>query len=209
MVDQMVEALPLDGDAEVVHGREVGGAQPARLVNLSEEDFLGRAAERPPAADVPLQRPQLAVAEALGITPVQFLEDGLGLETGIGFEQLADGGPNLVEGVGPGSPAVGQGGFAGPFAELAVLASGFLIHVCPPGRLGQRTAVSQQAEQLLDLLVRDHRNPPCAKKLRIAYERARPGKSNCRRPATVIVVSGVIVVGPGNLIVVSGRNNCR
>jgi len=54
VVGQVIEALSLDGDAQVVHRGEVRGAQPARFVDLGEEYFLGRAAERPPAADVPL-----------------------------------------------------------------------------------------------------------------------------------------------------------
>jgi hypothetical protein len=202
MVDQVIEALPLDAHAQVAHHGEIGGAKPAGFMDLREEDFLGRTGTGAPAADVALQRPQLVVGEAARMAPLQFLEDGLGLQPGMGFEEFAHRGPDLVEGIGPGAPGVGQGGFTGPFAELAIFACGLLVHVRPPRRLRQRFAVGQQAEQLLDLLVRNHRNPPCARKLRSAYGQQLPGKSNCRQP------TAVIVVGAGNCRW-AGKSNCR
>jgi hypothetical protein len=54
MIDQVVEALPLDAHAQVVHRREIGGAEPSGLMNLREEDFLGRSGTGAPAANVPL-----------------------------------------------------------------------------------------------------------------------------------------------------------
>jgi hypothetical protein len=202
MVDHVVEALPLDAHAQVVHHGEIGGAEPPGLMNLGEEDFLGRTGTGTPATDVALQRPQLVVGEAARMAPLQFFEDGLGLQPGLGFEQLAHAAPHLREGIGTRAPGVGQDGFAGPFAELAIFACGLLVHVRPPRRLGQRFAVGQQAEQLLDLLVRNHRNPPCARKLRSAYGQQLPGKSNCRQP------TAVIVVGAGNCRW-AGKSNCR
>jgi hypothetical protein len=188
MVDQVIERLPLDADTQLVHRGEIGGAQPARFVDLAEEHFLGRTAARTPAADMPLQGAQLAVGEAAGMAALQLLEDRLGLKPGVDVEEFAHRAPDLLEGVRPGAPSVGRGDFAGPLAQAPVFACCLLIHVRPPRRLDQRSAVSQQAKQPLDLLVRDHRNPPCARKLRSPYGHPRPGKSNCRRPTPVIVV---------------------
>jgi hypothetical protein len=42
MVHQMRERLPLNGHAQLVQVTEVRGAQPARLMHLGEEHFLGR-----------------------------------------------------------------------------------------------------------------------------------------------------------------------
>jgi hypothetical protein len=210
MVDQVVEALPLDGDTQVVHRGEIRGTEPAGLVDLGEEDLLGWAGSRAPATDVPLQGAQLVVGEASRPTPLQLLENGLGLEAGIRFEELAHHGPDLLEGVGPRPPGVRFSGLTRPLPHVPVFACGLFVHVRPPRRPRQRLAVSQQAEQLQDLLVRDHRNPPCAKKLRLAYRQLLSGKSNCRSPATVLVAAAaIIVVRAGNLIVVRGRNNCR
>jgi hypothetical protein len=202
MVDHVVEALTLDAHAQVVHHGEIGGAEPPGRMDLGEEDFLGRARAGAPAADVALQRPQLVVGEAARVAPLQFLEDGLGLKPRMGFEEFAHRGPNLREGIGPGAPGVRQNGFAGPFAKLAVFACGLLVHVRPPRRLRQRFAVGEQTEQLLDLLVRNHRNPPCARKLRSAYGQQLPGKSNCHQP------TAVIVVGASNCRW-AGKSNCR
>jgi len=107
MVDQVVERLPLDADSQLVHRGEIGGAQPAGFVDLAEEHFLGRTAARTPAADVSLQGPQLAVGEAAGMAALQFLEDRLGLKPGVDVEEFAHGGPDLLEGIGPGVPGVG------------------------------------------------------------------------------------------------------
>jgi len=202
MVDQVIEALPLDAHAQVVHHGEIGGAEPAGFMDLREEDLLGWAGAGAPAADVTLQRSQLVVGEAARLAPLQFLEDRLGLQPGLGFEKFAHAGPDLRKRIRARAPGVGQGGFAGPFAELAIFACGLLVHVCPPRRLRQRFAVGEQAEQLLDLLVRNHRNPPCARKLRSTYGQQLPGKSNCRQP------TAVIVVGAGNCRWV-GKSNCR
>ncbi len=146
VVEQVMEALPLDRDAQVVHRGEVGGSQPAGFVDLGEEHFLRWAGNGAPAANMPLQRPQLVVRESAGLAPLQLLEDGLGLESGIGFQEFAHHGPDLREGIGPGPPGVRWGNLAGPLAPLAVFACGLLVHVGPPRRPGQRLAVGQQAE---------------------------------------------------------------
>ena len=72
-------------DAEVVHAGEVRGAQPPGLVDLSEEDLLGRPFEGPPLFDLPLQGAELAVGEPPREAALQVLEEGLGLEPGIEF----------------------------------------------------------------------------------------------------------------------------
>ena len=129
VVRQVGERLPLDGHAQVAHVREVAGAQPAGLVHLGEEDFLGRPGLGPPALDVSLQRPQLAVGEAAGVAPLQILEDGLGLQAGVDLQQGTDLGPDLAEGVGAGPPGMPRGQLAGELAVVQVFASRLLVHV--------------------------------------------------------------------------------
>ena len=79
VVHQVVEALPLDRHRQPVHRREIRRAQPPWLVNLREEHLLRRPVQRPPAANVSLQRPQLRVGEAPRVLPLQLVKDRLGL----------------------------------------------------------------------------------------------------------------------------------
>jgi hypothetical protein len=57
MVDQVRERLARDGHAQRLHVREIGSAQPTRLMHLSEEDFLGRPVLGLPLPHPPLERP--------------------------------------------------------------------------------------------------------------------------------------------------------
>jgi hypothetical protein len=54
VIDHVVERLAEDGDAELGHAGEVTLGEPPRLVDLGEEDLLGRPFEGPPLFDPPL-----------------------------------------------------------------------------------------------------------------------------------------------------------
>lgn len=101
VIDQVRERLAADGYAQIGHVREVRGAQLTGRVFLREEDFLGRTARRLPLFDAPLQRPQLAIGELAGMTPLQFLEERLGLPARAGFEQFFDFVPHDCKRIGP------------------------------------------------------------------------------------------------------------
>jgi hypothetical protein len=58
--DQVREGDPAESDPEIGHVGEVGLGDPARLVNLREEDLFVRAVLDPPDGDLALQSPQLA-----------------------------------------------------------------------------------------------------------------------------------------------------
>ncbi len=58
---------PGNGDPQVTHGGEVRQAAMARRMVLREEHFLGRALQRAPVADVPLQGAQHPVRELVGV----------------------------------------------------------------------------------------------------------------------------------------------
>src|SRR6185436_12277309 len=57
MVKPMVERLPCDGDAKLAHVGEVGKAEPAWWMLLTEDDILLGTVHGPPRSDAPLQRP--------------------------------------------------------------------------------------------------------------------------------------------------------
>jgi hypothetical protein len=64
VIDQVVEGLAEDGDAELGHAGEVTRGEPPRLVDLGEEDLLGWTFEGPPLFDPPLQATELDVGES-------------------------------------------------------------------------------------------------------------------------------------------------
>jgi hypothetical protein len=57
VIDHVLERLPLDRHAQIIHVRKVRCCQPARLMHLGEEYLLGRTRRGSPSADLPLQGP--------------------------------------------------------------------------------------------------------------------------------------------------------
>jgi hypothetical protein len=167
VVDHVPERLPLDGHAQVVHVREIRRRQPARLMHLREEHFLGRPRRGPPAPHLPLQRPHLPVGEPARVTPLQLPEDRLGLQTRLLSQQDANLRPDLGERIDPGRPVVRPGQRAGQLLPPPILACRLVVHVRPRRRHAQPLAGRQQPPQLPYLFVRDHRKPPCIRDLRI------------------------------------------
>jgi hypothetical protein len=98
----------------------------------------------------------LAVGEATRIAALQLLEDGLGLQAGVDFQQGTDLGPDRREGVGPGAPGVAWSQLAGKLTLVQISASRLLVHVGHQGATGQSGAGGLEAEQFANLLVRDH-----------------------------------------------------
>jgi hypothetical protein len=80
VVDQVRKRLAADGHLQAAGVREVGGAQPARLVDLAEEHLLGGAVQGAPLLDVPLQGAQLPLGKAPRVLALQPVEHSLGLQ---------------------------------------------------------------------------------------------------------------------------------
>jgi hypothetical protein len=57
VIDHVLKRLPLDRHAQLIHVREVGCCQPAWLMHLAEEHFLGRTRQSSPLPHFTLQRP--------------------------------------------------------------------------------------------------------------------------------------------------------
>jgi hypothetical protein len=79
VIEQVRQRLALDGHAQAVHVGEIRGTQPARLMHLAEEDFLGRSMLRLPPAHAPLQRPSLTVPVLGGVFALQPVQERPGL----------------------------------------------------------------------------------------------------------------------------------
>lgn len=166
VVDHVLEALAGNGYAQLSHVREVRRGQPAGFMHLAEEHFLGRPRRGPPAPHLPLQGPQLSVAEPARVTPLQLDEDRLGLQAGLLLEQRAHFRPDLGERIEPRGPIMRPGQFAGQLLLPSILACRLVVHVRPRRRHGQCLARRQQPTQSPYLRVRNHRKPPCVWDLR-------------------------------------------
>ena len=158
VVDQVREGNAGQGDAQLRAVREVRGGQPPGVVDLGEEDFLGRAPLRPPLPQPTLQRPQLAVGEASGVLPLQGPEEGLGLQAGVVGQLLGDPGPDLREGVRACPPGVLHAYLARQLARLPVPPCRLAIHAGPGSGQRQRSPLVQGLAEQADLLVGDHRD---------------------------------------------------
>ncbi len=156
MVDQVVERLADDRDAQLGHVREVRGTEPTRFMGLREEHLLGRPFEGPPLFDPPLQGPQLPVREAAREAALQVEEEGLGLKPGVEPELLLEFGPDVLERVLPGPPGVRGLPLGGEAVRVAVLACRLLVDARLVGGPGQGGFGLEQLPQPPELAVRDH-----------------------------------------------------
>ncbi len=148
--------------------REIAGAQPARLMHLGEEHFLGRPVQGPPLLDAALQGPQLAIAEAAGKAPLQLAKQCLGLQAGGQPQLLFQVGPDFGEEVGPRSPVMFHEHLAGQLAEPPVLPCRLGVQAGLGGRQALGNAIPVQPAQPADLPIGDnHPKPPCQEGLRI------------------------------------------
>jgi hypothetical protein len=203
VINQMRKGHASDGHPQGVAVREVAGAQPARLMDLGEEDLLGRAGKRPPLLDAPLQRSYLAVGEAAGVLPLQVFQQGLGLQPRVDRQQGFELGPDVGEGVGLGPPVMLHAYLTRQPSQPPVLTCRLVVHAgldrSPPARMPREVEAAKAAH----LVIRDHPKAPWGEGLRIAYESSptgnsscrcgaarsrRDGKSSCRRAGSIVVV---------------------
>jgi hypothetical protein len=164
VVQQVREGHAGDRHPQVRAVGEVTGAQPAGPMHLGEEHFLGRAVQGPPALDVPLQRPQLALGKAAGVLALQPVEEGLGLQAGVERQLRFDLGPHVGEGVGASPPGTLHGShLTGQAVQPAVLAGRLVIHAGLGRGLALGQALQVEAAEAAYLRIGDHPKPPYGK----------------------------------------------
>jgi hypothetical protein len=196
VVQQMLEHHAVDRHPQFRAVREVAGADPTGVMVLREEHLPGRAVQPTPLLDPSLQRPQLTVGEAARTTPLQLLEQGLGLQAGVAREHPGQLGPNRGERIGFGTPVpVHETHLAGQPAKLPVLPCRLGIDAGAERRQLLADAVALETTELAHLRIGDHREPPCFWGSRWC--------TPARRPGIVIVVDEPNrQLRSGNLIVV-------
>jgi hypothetical protein len=162
MIEHVHKRTAVDGHAQLRTVREVAGSQPTGMMYLGEEHLFGRPALGPPTFDLPLQRPQLPVAEAAWEAPLQVGKQGLRFQAAVDLQLRFEFGPDLAERVRTCSPVpVHAHDLAGQFAEPAVLACRLGIHADAESRLLFGNPLPVEAPELPYLLIGDHREPPC------------------------------------------------
>jgi hypothetical protein len=160
VVDQVVERLAKDGHAELGHAREVALGESSRLMDLCEEDLLGRPFEGSPLFDPPLQTPELDVGEPPREPPLEIDEEGLGLESGIEPEVFDEFGPDVLERVLPGPPGVWDSSLTGEHLGVAILARRLLVDARLIGGPGQRVFGLEHLPQPPELTIGKHPSTP-------------------------------------------------
>ena len=156
VIDQVIERLAGERDAQVVHGREVGGAQLAGRVDLIEEDLLGRALGGPPRLDLPLQGAELAVGEPAWEAALEVLEQGLGLKPRVECEPVAEFGPDLLERILPGLPGSWGERFTRQPIGVPVLPSRLGVHTHLQSRKREGMSLAEELAKPANLGVLDH-----------------------------------------------------
>jgi hypothetical protein len=156
----VVEGLAEDGDAELGHAGKVRLSEPTRLVDLGEEDLLGRSFEGAPPFDPALQATELDVGETPWKTPLQVEEEGLGLEVRVEPEHFQESGPDILERVLPGPPGVWDSPLTGEQVGVAVLACRFLVNSGPVSGLSKCVFGLDQFPQPPELAIGDHPYTP-------------------------------------------------
>jgi hypothetical protein len=181
VIDQVVERLAEDGDAELVHAGEIRFGEPTRLVDLREVHLLGRPFEGSPLFDPTLQAPELDVGEPAGKSALQVEEEGLGLEARVEPELIDEIGPGVLERVLPGPPGMRGSSLTGEQVGVAVLACRLLIDLGPICGVGERVFGLEQLPQPPELTIGDHPVAPVSKEPKWeSLPGSGAGKSNCR-----------------------------
>ena len=193
VIDQVVERLAEDGDAELGHAGEVALGEPTRLVDLGEEDLLGRPFEGTPLFDPPLQATELDVGEPPRKAALQVEEEGLGLEARVEPEQFEEFGPDVLERVLPGPPGMRDSSLTGERVGVAVLACRLLVDFGPIGGLGQCVFGLEQLPQPPELTIGDHPFAPVSREPKWdSLPGSGAGKSNDRWPGNLIVADQLL-----------------
>jgi hypothetical protein len=156
VIDHVIERLTEDGDAELGHAGEVALGEPPRLMDLGEEDLLGRAFEGTPLFDPALQATELDIGKAAREAALQVEEEGFGLEPRVEPEQFEEFGPDVLERVLPGPPGVRDSSLTGERVGVTVLARRFLVDFGPVGGIGQCGFGLKQLPQPPELTIGDH-----------------------------------------------------
>jgi len=181
VIDHVVERLAENGDSQLGHVGEVRFGEPPRLMDLGEEDLLGRPFEGSPEFDPPLQGPELHIGKTAREAALQVEKESFGLEARVEPEPVKEFGPDVLERILPGPPGMRDTTLTGEQVGVAVLACRFLIDVGPIGSVGECGFGLEQLPQPPELTIGDHPYAPVWREpKRDSLPGSGAGKSNDR-----------------------------
>ncbi len=137
VVHQVIERLPRDGDAQVVHVGEVRRPEIPGLMDLPEHDRAVRPGQGAPLTHPPLESPAMRVEKRPRMFPAQPVEQCLCQQPRLGPQPLFHGRPHIGKGIDPGPIGARLFALARQRRIVAVETRRFVGHACPPGRPGQ------------------------------------------------------------------------
>lgn len=170
VIDQVIERLATDGDAEPVHRGEVGRGQIARLMHLTEDDGLAWSVCGAPLPHPALEGAAMRIEELARMRLSQPVEERLGAQARLGAQPLFDLGPDGGKGVR--SCAIRPRharllASAGEHRLIAVMSGRFGTHASSPCRHDQGNSQIEFAVQSPHLAIRNHCIPPKLRELRL------------------------------------------
>jgi hypothetical protein len=186
----MIKRPATDGDAERVHGGEVGGSQIARLMNLAKDDRLARSVGSAPLPHTTLESAAMRIQEPARVHLPEPVEEHFGTQAWFGPQSVFNLGPDIGKRVN--ARTVGTRGallFANARKRflVAIVSSRLGTHARSPCRHGQGHSQADVAIQTPNLAIRNHRIPPKRWELRLWPDVQKEGI--------------LIVAGWGNVIV--------
>ena len=135
VVHQVIERLPRDRDAQIVHAGEVRRREVPGLMHLAEHDRAVRPGQRPPLPHPPLEGAAMRIEELARVVLAEPVEECLGQEPRLGTELPFDLGPDRRERINPGAVGARQLLLAPDARErrvVSVMSGRLLGHPCPP-----------------------------------------------------------------------------
>lgn len=142
VVDQMLQWLPRDRDAQRIHAGEIGRRQVAGPMHLAEDRELPRSVAGTPLPHATLKGAAVRIEVLAGVLLTEPVEESLGSELRLGHQLRFDLGPDRGERIDP--SAIGAGRLladAGKRGVVSVMTGSLVGHPCPPGREGQRDSL--------------------------------------------------------------------
>jgi hypothetical protein len=132
VVNQMIQRLLGDRDAERVHAREIRRGEVARLMDLAKHHLAVGAGEGPPLSHPPLEGPAMRIEKPTRMLVANPVEQCLGQKPGLGPQPFFDRRPNIGERIDPRAVSARRFSRTRQLPMIAVMSGGLLTHASSP-----------------------------------------------------------------------------